>query len=644
MQDSHTPPPVPPPPMAYQPRRRTWWWIPVAIIGGILVVFIAIIGIFVSAVTSGLGSKDEPVSVRNNSVLLLDLSNGLQEYDVPAPFNFGNNKRSVTLFDVLLAIRRAKEDTKIKGIYYRAGGEGIGYAKLSEVRDALIDFKTSGKFIYAYMEGGTKAHYFLASVADSIFMPQEALVTINAFGASAPFLRGAFDKLGVEWHVEQFEEYKSAAETMSRSNWTGPAKEELRAIVEQRERTFVDAIAASRKLDPAAVRAALDRGIFTTDTALANKFIDGVAMESGVRDRIRLRIDPKDSSESGTLRLLSINKYVSSVDAKAAEAATDRNHTVAIVYASGAIRPGKNDNAFDNEGIYAKNLIKELRAARDNDDISAIILRIDSPGGSAMASDEIWDAIVDIRKTKPVYASMSDVAASGGYYMAMACDTIIAHPSTITGSIGVISAIPNLSGTMSKIGVTTDTITLGRSAHFLNVTMPMSETDKKVFHEFGSGVYRRFVQKVADSRKKSFEETRLLARGRVWTGEAARANGLVDINGGLLETIKVVKKRLGIAEDVKVRIRMYPEKTNSIDALLRMLGLNDNDDTEENHTNTSTVQNFLAAVTDKGTPVEQVWKTLPGPMKEQVKHAATLTDLGLHEHTLVMLPSLLTND
>ena len=636
MQDNQTSSPIPPPPgTGYGPRRRSRWWIPVAVIAGLLIIVVVVFGAFISMIVSGIDAPEKAVDVRDKTVLIIDLSGGLPEYKPQMAFNFGGDGPSgPSLLEMLTALRNAKTDDKIKGLYFRAGGAGIGMAKLSEVRDALVDFKTSGKFVYAFIDMGSKSHYFLASVADSIFMPQEGMIEFNAFGASAPFMKGMFDKIGVTWHVEQFEEYKSAAESMSREKWSEPAKEEIRAILTQRTDMFVTAVASGRKLSETQVRGLMNIGQYVPDSLLANGLIDGFSRESELKERIHFRLNPDDSTEHPSLRTLTVSQYLSSKSEKTEDVS---DHGIAIVYASGAISSGKNSNAFDASGIYSKTLIKDLRAARDDDDVDAIILRIDSPGGSAYGSDEIWAEIREIRKKKPVYASMSDVAASGGYYIAMACDTIIAHPATITGSIGVIMAIPNFAGTMGKIGVTVDTVSSGASSNFLNPLMPSTDLDKKQLHAFGEGIYRRFVQKVADSRKKDFEATRLLARGRVWTGQAAQSVGLIDVSGGLQDAIRLVKKRIGVSADTKVHLSIYPEKIDNIAAILRMFGIGEEDD-DNTEARAAISKHVLNSITGSESATVQLMRSLPVGMRQQVKHAAQLAEIGLTEHSMVMMP------
>ncbi|MBI2794841.1 MAG: signal peptide peptidase SppA [Ignavibacteria bacterium] len=647
MQDTPTSstPPVPPPPGYMQPRRRTRWWIPLVIIGGLLVLVIVVTGVFLSIIFGGLstfselGSKKDDTPLKDKTVLVVDLSNGVVEYRPPLVFNFGGDNAGTSLMDIVQAIRAAKSDNKISGILYRSGPEAVGMTKLTELRDAMLDFKSSGKFVYAFIESGSKRHYYLASVADSIFMPQEGLLEFKAFGATGLFFKKLSDNIGISWHVEQFEEYKSAAEALSRERWSEPAKQELRVLIEDWNKTFVDAVAQGRHLDRSVVMQALDRGVFIPDSLLTAGLIDGFAREWELRERIHRRMNSDDTTKHPKLRTISISAYNDKRDSD--EDKIDEDHGIAIVYASGAISSGKNSDPFESSGIYSKSLISDLRKAEKNDEVDIIILRIDSPGGSALASDEIWAAIQDIRKTKPIYASMSDVAASGGYYIAVGCDTIIAHPSTITGSIGVIMAIPNISGTLGKVGITTDTFSLGKSSTFMNTLIPFDDASKTKLKEFGGGIYHRFVSKVAAARKKSFEETRALAKGRVWTGADALKNGLVDVNGGLLESIKLAKKRIGVDASTKVKIHVYPEKIDNLSAILKMFGINTDDEADEESEHVPLMKSF-AKLAPALSPISEIWKTLPQSARDDVEHTVRLTEIGQREHVLMMLPAHIT--
>ena len=638
--ENTSPTPIPPPPSSQRQRRKSRWWIPLAVIGGLLLLFVIVIGAFISLVVSNLGDiggglESEPTKIKSKTVLVVDLSAGVVEYRPPVVFNFGGDQGGISLLTAVTAIEDAKTDDNIEGILIKSA-ENTGMTKLTEVRDALLDFKSSGKFVYAFIESGDKADYYLATVADSIFMSQEGLLQFNAFGASGIFMKDLMGKLGIEWHVEQFEEYKSAAEQLSRDKWSEPAKQALRAIIEQRKDMFIKAVAESRKMDASKVDMLLNKGVYVPDSLLAAGLIDGFAREDELRERIAKRIDPSDTTSHPKLRVKSLSSYANR-ERNSMGDEVDENHGFAIVYASGAIQAGKNNDPFDQEGIYSKNLIAELRKAWENDEVEGIILRVDSPGGSALASDEIWSAIREIAKDKPVYASMSDLAASGGYYIAMACDTIIASPSTITGSIGVIMAIPNLSGTMGKIGVGIDTISTGPSSNFMNTLVPFTQADKTALREFGSGVYKRFVQKVADSRGMDFEETRALAKGRVWTGKDAKVAGLVDIEGSFGDAIDAMKRRIGVDPATKIKLYTYPEKIDNLTAILKMFGI-DRDDEEEENTSNVSATDLIGRLFAPATPVEQLWKSLPSDTRAQMQYAVAMSNIGKSEQTMAMLP------
>lgn len=653
MQD--TQPPIPPPPGSTPqpipnyttpyapPPRKSRWWIPFAVIGGVLLggisIFLFIIGIFIGGIFSAFedGSTQDPI--KENTVLMIDLSDGLKESSTQDPFAaFSGGGSGQSLYDVLDAIRKAKSDDKIKGIYITGGPSGAGMAKLAEVRDAIEDFKSSRKFVYAYIDMGTKSQYYLASVADSIFMPHEGLIEFTSFGASAPFMKGLFDKVGVTWHVEQFEEYKSAAEMFTRDKWSEPAKEEVRALLEQRTDMFVTTVAESRRLEPSYIKAVMDHGVFEPDTLKHYRLVDALVHEEEVRRRMHARMNPNDTTEYTKLRTVGVSRYID--QAKDNESNGDKG--IAIVYASGTINSGKRGGPFEDDGVYSQSFIKQLKKAADDEDVNGIIIRIDSPGGSAFASDEMWTAIREVRKKKPVYASMSDVAASGGYYMAMACDTIIAHPATITGSIGVIMSLPNFSGTISKVGVTVDTISMGASASFMNPLLTMTDAERDRLRSYGASTYRRFVQKVADSRGKDFESTRLLARGRVWTGAAARERGLVDIEGGLTVAIDAMKKRIGATKNEKVEITRFPRQQDGLEALLAMFGKEEDaesvDEPSAGASARSVVEAMLARVSSDPVGARQVYEAMPAPLRRQVEHTSAVTRLAVKEPVLTVLP------
>ena len=629
-----------------QPKQRSRWWIPFAIIisliGGMFLGII-LLGVGVASFIGGMSnggfnvSESSSVNVKENSVLFLNFGAGLREYSQNVPSFLAGESGGVSLLDALAAIKAAKYDDKIKGLYFKPSAGTSGFAKSREVISAIEDFKASGKFFYAFLPGGAERDYYFASLADSIFMPQEASFEFNGFGGSSMFLKNLFDKLGVEWTVIQREDYKSAGEMFNRTKFSDPARQEVRELIDQRYTMFVRDVAKYRKLSETDISAMLQRGVYDPDSLFSLKLIDGFATELQIKEKLKARVYGTDSSKKN-LNLVGLTSYASYARSHN-KSDIDKKNAIAIVYGSGAIRSGKRSGL--EEEIASGSWVSDLRKAAEDDDVKAIILRIDSPGGSVQASDEMYQEILRAKAKKPVYASMSDVAASGGYYMSMACDSIIAYPETITGSIGVIAAIPNLSKTMDKIGVSIDTVTTGKASLFMNPLLPMGESDKKKLEEVIQSFYQRFLERVADGRHSTPEKIREVARGRVWTGEAAKSHGLVDVLGGLYSTIDIVKKRIGIQENKRVKIVLYPEKEDPFKQVLRMLNINtDGSDDEESDEQirgglTSAVTIYVQA---QNPAWQQAWKSLPQETRSQLCYALNIATISRREQVMATLP------
>jgi protease-4 len=668
-----TPPPLnpnqgnPPPPQyasypqyAREPRRRSRWWVPLVVVVVIIVGFLAIIAGLIASM--GAAFKSKPVAVKEKTVLQLKVPGMLEErttIDFLSAFtNDGNT--SVTFLDVLTAIKRAKDDKNIAGIFYRAGDLKAGFSKATEIHAALEEFKKAGKFIYAFLETGDERDYYFASVADSIFVATESLVELNGFASKGVFLRGTLDKIGVEFYIQQFEDYKSAGEQLSRKQYSEPAKEELRALLEQRMNVFVQAVASGRKMDETNVRAALNRGIYTADSLLALGFVDAIASEGNVKERMKARLygaavakksDEKKSEEKSTeksprdgkLNLVALNRYVGSEsfnEAGGSDEKVDKDTQIALIAATGTIT----SSGDTDDNIVASYYIKQLQKARENKKVKAIILRIDSPGGSVIASDALWEEILHTRKEKPVYASMSDVAASGGYYMAMPCDTIIAHPTTITGSIGVILTIPIATKLVENMGVSVDTVQTAPEALPYDPALPFTERNRSKLYEQSEKIYRRFVSRVAESRKKSFDETRAVAKGRVWTGVQAKERGLVDTLGGLNTALAIAKRRLGIAATAKVVVKRYPENKEPFEIFVNKFLDDEKDDTGASEGFWQRVSHALERRTEARSMqavLERIplWTVLSDDIRSQLFYLLKLGTAARTERVLVAMPT-----
>jgi protease-4 len=641
-------PPYPPPP--YQRRRSSGWVIPLIVIGALVVLFFIFIAIMFASFSSMFESKQ--ITVKENSVLYLTFDDGLQEYTKQNPFSiFTGGKGGASFLQTLRAIENAKTDDKINGIYLKPGMTGIGWAKAMELQDALEDFKTSGKFIYAFMEMGGEGQYFHSLPADTIFVPSEGLVEMNGFAVTSMFFTGLFEKLGIKYHVEHFEDFKSAGDMFSKTKFSDSARHQIQVIINQRFENFVSAIAKYRNLNIESVKSAINTGYYTADSLQALGFIDVLAQEMSVLEFIKYRANGDDysfplnvheSADSytdteyeGKLRLISPSAYISTLRSDKKEI-YDENISIAIINGVGGINSGRDNSFNDDYSIRSGDYVRQLRKAREDENVKAIILRIDSPGGSVIGSDEIWEEIIKTRKVKPVYASMSDVAASGGYYMAMACDTIIAHPATITGSIGVVLAIPNFTSTMDKLGITTDTIATNKSAQFLNTLYPFDDASKQKLYTISRAMYDRFLNKVAKSRNMTYDEVRILARGRVWTGEDAMKHNLIDALGGLDDAIDMVKNRLGIPLDKKVYVRSFPEAEDDMVAFLRLFGLADDDDSDSKYKT-----NFVEALGFSQNQYTSVMEMMPKAIQPHLKHALDMYKMSEKENVLMSMPYLI---
>lgn len=605
-----------------------------------MMIFGIIVGLFILAGfgLSFLFSGDDSVEVKMNSILVVSFSETLNEYTLDAgPFS---ESSSASFLDVLQALKNAKNDPLISGIYIKAAGTPLGFAKLEEIIEAIKDFKKSKKFIYAFVETGSKSDYLLASYADSIFMPKEGLAEIQAPGASVMFYKGILDKMGISVHVEQFEEYKSAGETFSKDKFSQPAKEEIAVILQARAQRMYQLISTGRNIPLKTVQEAFDRGVYASDSLLSLHFIDGIAQETEVKEKIKRKIESINLKKSGSsdkiknLSMISLSEYSEAKNAYKNPSKAPENQQIAIVNGVGAIRSGKSggSNPFDQGTmeIASSSMASDIRKAKEDYNIKAIILRIDSPGGSVIASDELWNEIKSAKKVKPVYASMSDVAASGGYYIPMACDTIIAHPQTITGSIGVIAMIPYLSGTLNKLGITIDTLSTGASSQDMNVMMPMTERSQMKLKSQMYPIYQRFVQKVADSRKMTFDQARSLAKGRVWLGNDAKNNKLVDTLGGLSLAISMAKKRIGIPDSTDIIIKSYPEKKDFIEELLSSITKTKNNDEAHILSNKSSFMSFVSEVITS--------KVLPHPIHQQLALFWNIVNVSSKEKVLLTMP------
>ncbi len=527
------------------------------IVGLFVFSIIAFFGLIIIGAVAGSG--EDTVSVKNNSVLELDLSKVSLDYAGKTNYKdfgyFEAEHDGVT--DILNAIEVAKTDDKIKGISILNNQSQLGLAQSKSVRDKLEEFKKSGKFVYAYANFFTQGEYYLNSVADQIYLNPMGEVDFKGLSAEILYMKDLQEKTGVKMEVIRHGKYKSAVEPFLTQEMSPENREQMTVLLNSVWNTIVEDIAKSRKLSVAQLNAiANSLGVRTPELALANKLIDKVAYEDEYHDMIRakLKLDKKEKYD-----IVSITDYAKT----AASTVEDYTKTdiVAIIYAQGEIMDGEGDVTIIGEG----SIKRSLQEARENDDVKAIVLRVDSPGGNALTSELIWREIEITKKSKPVVVSMGNYAASGGYYIAANADRIFAEPNTITGSIGVFGMLPNMTQLGKNIGINAEQVKTHENASGYSVFEPMDENFKGFVLESIEKTYATFLKRVADGRKMKTEEVDAIAQGRVWTGVDAQKLGLVDEIGGLDDAIKYAAK---LGKTDSYRTENFPEYEKSFEDLL----------------------------------------------------------------------------
>jgi len=517
----------------------------------VLTVFlVAIIGIALLA-----ESMSKP-KISENSVLVIKISGDLPDFaadDSPARL-FGIEPKT-SFAGTLTQLRKAKIDARIGGVLLDINFPGIGWGKADELRDAIAEFRTSGKPVYAYMEMGSNKEYYIATSADKIYLPPTGDLFIFGFAAQGQFYKGSLDKLGVEWEDVHVGKYKSANERFTRTNHSDESKEVINAILDDYYGRVIGAIADARKKSPEDVKAIIDNAPYNAVQAQQQNLIDGAKYRDEVYREFKNQLGYKDSDD---LRLTTASAYK---DVTPESLGLNDGERIAVIFASGIIMPGRSaDGTFGGaQSIGSDTIVKAVKDAADDTSIKAIVLRVDSPGGSALASDLMWHTLEYAKSKKPVVTSMSDVAASGGYYIACNSHKIVAEPSTVTGSIGVVLGRPVIGGLYEKLGITNDYITRGKNAGLFREDKKWSDEEREVFQRSANFFYwDNFVPKVAQGRGRSVEQIHEVAQGRVWTGAQAKDKGLIDEFGGLNKAVEIAKQLANLPADKDVKRVIFP--------------------------------------------------------------------------------------
>src|SRR6185312_1299 len=522
--------------------------------GAIVTVLILVIGFFAVAAL-----RSKTPTIADGSTLIFHLNGDAPErppVDISIPII--QERTPVTVENIWAMLRHAAADPRIKAVVFEPSGASVGWAKMQEIRADLEQFRKSGKPLIAYLKSPSLRDYYMASACSKIYMAPTDVLDLKGIAFELMYFKNTLDKLGVKVDVEHAGKYKDFGDMFTRTNMSPETTEVMSSLADDIYGDLVNTIAKGRHQDPTAVRATLDDGPFLAKQAKAKGLVDELRYEDEAFGELRTELHQTE------LKKTTERDYASAPD-NTGGSAQDR---IAFVAAEGTITRGDPDSSGDN-GLQAEAFNKMIARVGNDKNIKGVIVRIDSPGGDAVASDEIWRAMNELRKRKPVVISMSDAAASGGYFMAMTGDTILAYPATETGSIGVVFGKPNLHGLYDKLGITKDFVSRGRFARIESDYESLTEPERKKLVDGINSDYEDFVGKVAAARRKPVSVIEPLAQGRVWLGDQAKANGLVDELGGIDRAIELVKAKAHIPSGNKVSLVLFPGKRSIFDVLFR---------------------------------------------------------------------------
>ncbi len=535
-----------------------------ATITGLLVTgfILAILGTM--SIVGMLMSTDTEIKVPNNSVLRIELNGNITERYEASPFDevLMNNIQTIGLDDILTSIKKAKNNDKIKGIYLNSEMMfTCGTASLQEIRNALLDFKTSGKFVVAYGGQYTQGAYYLASVADKVIVNPSGAVSWHGISANVMFFKEALKKIGVEMQIFRVGSYKSAVEPFIASEMSPANREQTMAFSSSVWGQIVKDVAASRKVSEQKLNelADINMDFQEAQSLIDNGLADTLMYKDQVLTYLKMLTGTSNGDKLATISVTDMKKVPDVVR-------NNSSNSIAVYYAFGEI-DNMNNTAFD-EGINSEKVILDLRKLREDKNIKAVVLRVNSPGGSAYGSEQIWREVALLKEVKPVVVSMGDYAASGGYYISCTADWIVAEPTTLTGSIGIFGMIPDVSGLVKgKLGITIDGVKTNKMADIGRMDRPFNEEERALIQHMVNNGYELFTKRCAEGRQIPIDELKKIAGGRVWTGAMAKELKLVDQLGGLDDAIQVAAKRANLDG---YRTIAYPQAKDKFTMLLDM--------------------------------------------------------------------------
>ena len=536
-----------------------------ATIVGIIITTLLGILILFGIVGAIAGSKESVTELKPNSVYEIKLEGNLIDRSEDDPFSAAlaeamgtSSEKTMGLDDLLANIEKAKKDANIVGIYLNGGSLSGGFASFKEIRNALLDFKKAGKFIVAYADNYSQKDYYLVSVANKILINPQGMLELKGLSAQTMFFKNTLDKLGIEMQIVKVGTYKSAVEPLITTKMSDANREQVTVYMGSIWKTFLTEVSAARKISVEKLNAYADEMMMFQPTEKAKQYglVDGLAYtneaDSILKSFVKGLEKDKDVTfvkHSAMTKLPDTSKY-------------DKNK-VAVIYAVGEITDA------DGEGIVARDLVKTINEVAKDSAVKAVVLRVSSPGGSAYASEQIWHALNILKANKTLIVSMGDYAASGGYYISCMADNIVAQPNTITGSIGIFGVIPNISGLNEKLGLTYDGVKTNKMSDAITVNRKFTPEEHNLMQNYVNRGYELFVKRCADGRKMKTEQIKAIAEGRVWTGEDAIKNGLVDKIGGLNDAIALAVAK---AKLKTYNVSEYPEKETFESKFMKSFG------------------------------------------------------------------------
>lgn len=520
-----------------------------------------VLGLFFFMLFAGLAamilSSDQQYNLKDNTVLTIRLEGTLSDRSNPNPlyelFGISQNDQ-MGLDDILSSIKKAKENDKIKGIYINAGAFAASGASLKEIRDQLVDYKESGKFLVAYADVYTQGCYYLSTAADKVILNPQGNLDLHGYSSSPMFYKGLLEKLGIEMQIFKVGTFKSAVEPFILDKMSDANREQVSSFMGDSWSTILSEISVSRNISVDKLNILTDSMPLFRDPVVnvQDRLIDTLMYETEARQYIQTLAGVEKKED---LRLASV-KNMSSVSFLKKDKSDD---IIAVLYAEGTINVGTS-----RDGITDRRYVREIEKLKDNDKVKAVVLRVNSPGGSAYASEQIWKAVTDLKAKKPVVVSMGDLAASGGYYISCNASKIIAQPNTLTGSIGIFGMFPNAEGLTKKVGLTFDNVKTNKFSDFGDITRPMRDDEKVMLQNFVEKGYDLFLTRCSEGRGIPKDSLDNIAQGRVWTGNQALKIGLVDALGGIDVAIKEAAK---LAELEDYALSGFPVKVDFFEAL-----------------------------------------------------------------------------